>query len=94
MLLQSLDNLQSAEGYDDFDEKMGGDFSEFYEGHSERAESEESLEKIDCEVGKRLSLNLDPRAMNESEHDRVVKPGSEQMFLLHTMQNLHFYSLA
>ena len=72
--------MQSATGYDYFDDKrnfseMGGEFPEFYEDHSERAESEESMDKNDFEGDKRISLSLDPRALNENDHDRVPKPG-------------------
>jgi len=77
--ITSIDHLQSATGYDYFDDKrnfseMGGEFPEFYEDHSERAESEESMDKNDFEGDKRISLSLDPRALNENDHDRVPKP--------------------
>ena len=77
---QSIDHLQSTAAYDEFDEKrnfseMGGDFTEFYEDQSERAESEESLDKSEFDAEKRLSLNLDPRVVNEADHDKNVRPG-------------------
>ena len=77
--------MQNAAGYDDFDEKrnfseMGGEFSEFYEDRSERAESEESLEKSEFDADKRLSLNLETRVVNESDHDRAAKPGAVYAF--------------
>lgn len=66
--------------YDDFDDKrnfseIGGDLSEFYDENSERAESEESLDKIECDVPKRLSLNFDSRDMTDGDHERAMKQG-------------------
>lgn len=61
---------------------MGGEFSEFYEDRSERAESEESLEKSEFDGDKRLSLNSEPRVVNETDHDRAVRPGAVHAFFV------------
>lgn len=78
-----MENLQGGgESYEEFYDKrnspeIGGDLSEFFEENSERAESEESLDKIDSEGGKTLPLNFDSHPVNESDQDKLVKPGTE-----------------
>ena len=76
---QSFDNLRNADtGYDDEEDKRGfSDGGESFEGHSERAESEESLDK-DCEGNKRLSLNFDQNATSprmETDTEKFTKAG-------------------
>ncbi|XP_065069336.1 rho GTPase-activating protein 45-like [Rhopilema esculentum] len=80
--ITSYENFQTAGGYDDDEDRRafsdaGAEYPEYDDEGSEKAASEESIDKIGYEESKRLSFNLDAQGsnlMNESEIERSTKP--------------------
>ena len=81
---QAFDALRNAEaGFDEEEDKrlfseVTGDFLESYEYHSERAESEESLERIGYDENKATTLNIDGQVGSsalEYENEKICKTG-------------------